>query len=148
MRLSRSTILLVLMLLVLVANVVAPAAGSAATPAILLLAGKVTELEAKLSGGVFKVETAGAKTIVGTSVEVGVKGCSELESKTTDTNLCFDVPIQFTGVKKEKVACRSETTTAFKDSVETVLGLLDLHLDSETTAQFGGELEPLLVQSF
>lgn len=122
----------------------------ATTPAALLLSGNVSELEAKLTGTSAKLETVGAKSITASSVEAELHGCEALEKKLTDTNLCKDVPVSFKGTKKGTESCRSENAKGEKDAAETVLALLDLHLDSELVSVLVGKvleqkLEPLLV---
>jgi hypothetical protein len=82
------------------------------------------------------------KTIEATKAELKLEKCESIAGHETDTNLCKNVPVTFTGFKKEKVACRSETAVGAKDPVETVLTLLDLHLAAETTS--GGVLQPIL----
>jgi hypothetical protein len=111
-------------------------------PRILCLVEKCSELEGTLKGGVSRLEDLAGKTIEGTAAEAKLKGCENLAGN-KDINLCFDVPIHFTGTKKEKVACRSENAKGEKDPVEVILALLDLHMAAELTS--ASVLQPLLL---
>ena len=112
-------------------------------PQILCLVEGCEKLEGTLAGTTSRIEDLAGKTITGTGVETKLKGCKNDETGTKDVNLCVDVPITFTGTKKEgTVACRSENAKGEKDAVETILTLLDLHMAAEETS--AKVLQPLL----
>jgi hypothetical protein len=138
----RSKLFGLALLALLVLGVVA-SASYAVEPQILVLTGKISELQATLksTGTAQLINLTGEKTIEAKGAEVKLKGC---EGTGTDTNLCNNVPITFTGVKQVGgPACRSEDKNGNKDPVETVLALLDLHLSSEKATK--GELQALLL---
>jgi hypothetical protein len=112
-------------------------------PAILLLSGKVAELEGMLKGTGSKFEALSKKALTSTGVTALVKGCLELESKPTDTDLCDEEPITLTGVKFGEITCRSENLKNEKDPIEEVLAKIDEHLDAEKSKE--GVLQPLFV---
>jgi hypothetical protein len=111
-------------------------------PRILCLTTPCSGLEGTLKGGVSFLEDLTGKKIEGTTVEAKLKNCENLAGE-KDINLCKDVPIDFFGVKKAGVACRSENESGEKDPVETILALLDLHIAAEKSTS--GVLEPLLL---
>jgi hypothetical protein len=116
---------------------------SAVEPEILCLVAGCGTLEGTLKGGVSRLEDLNGKAISATASEAKLKSCKNDPSSETDVNLCVDVPLTFTGVKKEKVACRSENSKGEKSkSPEEVVTLLDLHLASEESST--KVLEPLL----
>ena len=112
-------------------------------PQILCLVEGCEKLEGTLKGITEnRIEDLNGKTITGTAVEAKLKGCKNDETSKNDVNLCINVPLTFTGTKKEKVACRSENAAGEKDPVETILLLTDLHAAAEETS--GKVLESLL----
>src|SRR6202161_241878 len=128
---------------ILVVGATMAVAALAATPALLILSGKVTELKSEGKGGVSKLEQANGKTLEGTGVTFTASEFKEAGSE-LDTKVGV-ATIDFTGVKEGKVACRSETASGAKDPIETVLSKLDLQVASEKTS--GGVLEPLLIST-
>jgi hypothetical protein len=111
-------------------------------PQILCLVEGCETLEGTLKAGASSLEDLAGKVISGTAAETKLKGCKNDEAGTKDVNLCVDVVLTFTGVKKEAVACRSENAKGEKDPVETILTLLDLHMAAEETS--AKVLQPLL----
>jgi hypothetical protein len=110
-------------------------------PRILVLEGKASELKGTLKGTKAKlIQLNGEKTIEAAEASLLLENCEIIIGNEKDTNLCKDVPLHFTGVKQELVACRSENAKGEKDPVETVLELLDLHM-----AAGGSPLGPLLL---
>ena len=105
-----------------------------AKPPALLLLDKENVEELKYTGSeksLSKIETVGGKTIECTLVEVKADGFKPLSAiRKADTNLGL-ADIDFTGCKKEKVSCRSETAKAEKDPVETILVKADIHIATE-----------------
>ncbi len=112
-------------------------------PEVLLLSGNASEVEATLKGGKSTLEAASGKTITAETVESTLKGCKAESGKELDFSLCAPVLLDFHGVKKEAVECRSEMTNKEqKDPIGLVLVWVDLHLANE---KVGSELEPLLL---
>jgi hypothetical protein len=103
-------------------------------PRILTLEGKVTELSGTLKGGAGGVVELNGEEFEGTAATLALEKCKEGKGLPRDTNLCEDQKLTLTGVKENKVACRSENNKGEKDPVETVLSLLDLHVAAELTA--------------
>jgi hypothetical protein len=107
-------------------------------PRILCLVEGCNALEGSLKGGIGRLEDLSGKSLEWNASEVKLKGCQGLAGN-KDVNLCVDVPIHLIGMKKEKVACRSENAKGEKDPVETILALLDLHLAAELHLNAKGE---------
>jgi hypothetical protein len=114
-------------------------------PRILCLTTKCSELEGTLKGGASFLEDLNGKSLGATGAEAKLKNCENLAGE-KDIALCKDVPLTFTGLKKEKVSCRSENAKGEKDPVETILVLLDLHIAAEKSTT--GVLQPLLLAKF
>jgi hypothetical protein len=112
-------------------------------PRLLCLVAGCEAIEGTLTAGASELVGLSGKTITGTAAELLFKGCEKLTEETKDVTLCKDVPVHFTGVKREGIACRSENLKAEKDPVETLLLLLDLHMSTESTA--GGVLQSLIL---
>jgi hypothetical protein len=109
-------------------------AEEAREPALLLLENGVSTLTAKFKGTTSQLSTLGGKELTGTGVEGTLKGCKNLGASEKDTTLC-EALLTFTGVKKEKVACRSENQAATtKDAIETVLAFTDVHIANGETS--------------
>lgn len=136
MRLGRS--LTIAALAVFAFSLVSTTAASAAdegSPSILLLEAGVKSLEVIAKGGSVTSETLSGKAVLSTTTEATVRNCEPIEKTgEKDVNLCKDVPLTLTGVKKEKISCRSENSKGEKDAIETVLALVDLRIGSELTA--------------
>ena len=115
-------------------------------PQILCLVAGCSMLEGTLKGKESRLEDLTGKTLITTSDEFKLKGCKNDEASENDINLCVDVPLTLTGLKKEKVACRSENAKGEKDAVETVLILFDLHMAAEETG--GKVLQSLLTAKY
>jgi len=112
-------------------------------PRLLVLEGKASEIKGTLKGGESRLEDLAGKTLVGTGSELLLEKCEIIAGLEKDTNLCFDVPIHFTGVKKEKVTCRSESLEKVKDPIETVLALLDVHMAAGLNLPTDDSLVPI-----
>jgi hypothetical protein len=124
------------------AAVVASAA-SAEAPLILVLPGETTAgLTFSGSGGASKLETLTKKTITCTKTEVNAT-FNAIVGKETDSET-GNATIDFSGCKKEKVACRSEEG-ATKDAVEVILTPLAVAGASEESST--GTLQSLLVST-
>ena len=113
-------------------------------PSLLLLENGVKVLEGKFKGGVSELSTLTNKKITGVTDSGEVKNCKPLGgTNEKDTTLC-EASLDFTGTKKEAVACRSESQSGSeKDPVETILAVTDIHLANEETA--AKVLQPLLL---
>jgi len=114
-------------------------------PAILVLEGKVTDLEFKGSNAAAtELSTLNNKKIEGVGLEASLKGCLPLGgTNEKDTNLCHEGLLKFEKTKQGAVACRSETAAGVKDAIETILVLVDAHLADEKTST--SVLEPLII---
>jgi hypothetical protein len=114
----------------------ATATGAVAEPPrILVLPGeKISEL--KFEG---KSETGGKLETVGGKAATCTKGratstATPLPEKESDSE-AGEATIDLEGCKKEKVACRSETSGGLKDPVETILIVLAMSGASEETTE-------------
>ena len=140
-RLTRIALALVLAAGVCGAGAVAAAEG----PTVVVLEGKVTELEFSGSEAAQKtaLSTLGGKEIKGEGDTATVSECVTLEAKEKDSNLCRHGRHTFLRLKQGAVACRSENEKGEKDPIETVLTNEDVHLASEKST--GGVLQPLAI---
>jgi hypothetical protein len=110
-------------------------------PSILCLTGECAKLSGTLTAAKSELGTLkGKKFLEGAAGTTELKNCEAFEGKTTDTRLCKDVPLTFTGVQVTGTtnACQSEN-----DVAGTVLLLVDLHAATEKTS--AGVLQPLLL---
>ena len=124
-------------------------AAFAESPELLILSGSVEELEGTLKAPagseIAFVQLTGEKTFTAAGAEAKLKNCLPIGTDLLNTTLCHDVPLDITGYKQEKAACRSENAKGEKDPVETILMLLDLHLAAEEVLPGNDELQPLLI---
>jgi hypothetical protein len=141
-RLSR--LALALALTTSICGGVAATAAMGATPAILVLAGKVTGLEFKGGEATQRTALSTAKDeITGEGLTATLKGCTELAGNEKDSNSCSGGLLTFTNTKQLGVNCRSENEAGVKDPVTTVLVKVSALLADEKST--GGVLEPLLI---
>jgi hypothetical protein len=103
-------------------------------PRILILEGKISELQVTATGTTVTTETLSGKQVLSATTEAKVKNCESIAGNEKDANSCKDVTVNLTGVKSGGVACRSENSKGEKDPVETILALADLLLGAELTA--------------
>jgi hypothetical protein len=136
------------LMLVVVAGLCGAVASAAMgeTPAILVLAGKVTEV--KVSGEEKTTKTAlstALKEFTGEGLTATLKGCTELEKKEKDSNSCSEGLLTLTKIKQGALTCRSETEAGVKDAIETILVKVTALLAAEKSTT--KVLEPLLIFS-
>jgi hypothetical protein len=141
MYMHRFTLVGLTLLAVFAFAAVAASAASAEAPLILVLPGEtIIGLAFSGSGGASKLETLTKKTITCTKTEVTAT-FNQISGKESDSET-GSATIDFSGCKKEKIACRSEEG-ATKDPVEVVLTPLTLAGASEESQS--KTLEALLV---
>jgi hypothetical protein len=116
-----------LTILVLLAAVSGAASSTAMAlePLILVLPGeKVSELKFQGTAGESKLETVSGKAAICTK-GTATAASQALPGKESDTE-AGEATIDLEGCKKEKVACRSETSGGTKDPIETILVVLSM----------------------